>query len=66
MAKRISTGKAAKELGVGVKTVLRYIQDGDLPAEKLPGGHYRIRADDVTALMSEDRKVLELARRAGL
>jgi excisionase family DNA binding protein len=64
--KRISTGKAAKRLGVGVKTVLRYIQAGDLPAEKLPGGHYRIKDHDVEALMSEDRKVLELARRAGL
>lgn len=66
MDRKLSTGKAAKALGVCVKTVRRYIQDGDLPAEKLPKGHYRIRAEDVEALLSEDQKVLELARRAGI
>lgn len=66
MDRMMSTGKAAKVLGVCVKTVRRYIQDGDLPAEKLPKGHYRLRPEDVAALMSEDKKVLELARRAGI
>lgn len=64
--RHMSTGKAAKALGVCVKTVRRYILEGDLPAEKLPKGHYRIKDTDVEAMLSEDQKALELARRAGI
>nr|WP_246198243.1 helix-turn-helix domain-containing protein [Solidesulfovibrio aerotolerans] len=64
--KRIGTREAAKRLGVCAGTVRRYIQDGKLNASKLPGGHYRIRPEDVDALMDEDFKVLMLARKHGI
>jgi excisionase family DNA binding protein len=38
----ISVGFIAKGCGVSNTTVLRWISTGQLPAFRLPGGHYRI------------------------
>ena len=38
----ISVGYIAKGCGVSNTTVLRWISTGQLPAFRLPGGHYRI------------------------
>ncbi len=41
-------------LGVSVRTMRRYIADGQVPVYRLPSGHVRIRAATITALMSEE------------
>lgn len=49
----ISPQQAAKIFGVTDRTVLRYIERGDLPAVRLPGGRlYRIKRSDVESLLS--------------
>ena len=47
----LSTGQAAKLLGVHRSTVLRYIEEGKLRAQVLPGGQHRVRREDVEALL---------------
>jgi excisionase family DNA binding protein len=42
----ISVGFIAKHCGVSNTTVLRWINAGQLPAFKLPGGHFRIERTD--------------------
>jgi excisionase family DNA binding protein len=57
-AERLSTGEAAKELGVSGKTVLRWINVGLLPARLTrPGGQYRIDRADVERFMAEQQQV---------
>ena len=46
--------EAADMLGVSVRTIRRYIADGQVPVYRLPSGHVRIRAATITALMSEE------------
>ena len=41
-----SVGRVARQCGVSNSTVLRWIAAGDVPAFRLPGGHYRIDSDD--------------------
>lgn len=43
----ISTGEAAKRLGVDPATVWRWIAAGKLAAFRTPGGHWRIEAKEV-------------------
>lgn len=43
-----STGRAAKLIGVGPRTVLRYIKEGKISASLLPAGtQYRVAAEDL-------------------
>jgi excisionase family DNA binding protein len=42
----ISVGFIAKGCGVSNTTVLRWIGTGQLPAFRLPSGHYRIERND--------------------
>ena len=50
MPKFLSLAEVADSLGVSVKTVRRYIADGDLPAVRLGSTHtIRIRSEDVEA-----------------
>ena len=51
----ISVGFVAKRCGVSNTTVLRWIGSGELPAFRLPGGHYRINDRDFTAFTSKYR-----------
>jgi excisionase family DNA binding protein len=47
----LSTGEAAQLLGVHRSTILRYIEEGKLPAQVLPGGQHRVRREDVEKLL---------------
>lgn len=47
----ISVGFVARSCGVSNTTVLRWISTGQLPAFRLPGGHYRIVNDDFSAFL---------------
>jgi excisionase family DNA binding protein len=49
----ISVGFIAKSCGVSNTTVLRWITTKQLPAFRLPGGHYRIVKDDFTRFLSK-------------
>ena len=48
----ISVGMVAKHCGVSNTTVLRWITTGQLPAFRLPGGHYRIERDDFSGFLT--------------
>ena len=47
----MTTGEAARMLGVGLNTVKRWISSGDLRGICTPGGHWRILKDDLYAFM---------------
>jgi excisionase family DNA binding protein len=49
----LSVGFAAKHCGVSNTTVLRWITAGQLPAFRLPGGHYRIEREDFSTFMAK-------------
>ncbi len=47
-----SVGFVAKRCGVSNTTVLRWIGAGELPAFRLPGGHYRIERNDLSGFLA--------------
>ena len=47
----LTTGEVAEQLRVSEETVRRYIEGGQLPAIRLPGGHYRVRQAAVTGIL---------------
>jgi excisionase family DNA binding protein len=49
----ISVGFIAKHCGVSNTTVLRWINSGQLPAFKLPGGHFRVERSDFSSFLSK-------------
>jgi excisionase family DNA binding protein len=49
----ISVGFIAKGCGVSNTTVLRWISTGQLPAFRLPGGHYRIERNDFSEFLAK-------------
>ena len=48
----LSTGVAAKALGVNPATLRRWVELGLIPAVTLPSGVLRFRADDVAAALT--------------
>ena len=48
----MTTGEAARRLGVGLTTVKRWVQLGLLRAIRTPGGHWRIPAGEVERLLA--------------
>ncbi len=48
----ISVGVVARNCGVSNTTVLRWINNGEIPAFRLPGGHYRIHTTDFLDFMN--------------
>lgn len=52
----LTTGEAAKLLGVTSMTIIRYTVSGKLSVIRLPGGHRRIPRADVERLIEEGRK----------
>jgi excisionase family DNA binding protein len=50
----ISVGFIAKRCGVSNTTVLRWITTGQLPAFRLPGGHYRIEKGDFSEFLTKN------------
>ena len=53
----LTTGEAARKLYVTDETIRRWIAAGKLAAITLPSGQFRIRADDVEALLRGERVV---------
>jgi len=49
----VTTGEAAKMLGVGVNSVKRWIASGDLRGMQTPGGHWRIPETALHSFMRE-------------
>lgn len=45
----LTPSQVAKNWGVSLRTVQRYIADGRLKAVRLPGGYYRVHPDDAKA-----------------
>ena len=68
----LKTREAADLLKVTTQTIKNYIYSGKLKALKTPGGHHRIRRDDLFQMMGapstpaastpKDEKALELAK----
>ena len=48
----VTVGFIAKHCGVSNTTVLRWIVKGQLPAFRLPAGHYRIQRDDFVEFLT--------------
>ena len=54
MQRVLTTGEVARFCGVNFRTVLRWIERGQLVAYRLPGrGDHRIKMDDFLAFMAE-------------
>ncbi|MHB8127361.1 MAG: helix-turn-helix domain-containing protein [Desulfitobacteriaceae bacterium] len=52
----LSTGQVAKKLGVSSQAVINWIETEKIEAIKLPGGHYRIPADQFKTTAEQDAK----------
>jgi len=52
----LSTGQVAKKLGVSTQAVINWIEAEKIEAIKLPGGHYRIPADQFKTTAEQDAK----------
>lgn len=48
----ITVGFVARHCGVSNTTVLRWIERGQLPAFRLPAGHYRIQRESLTEFLT--------------
>jgi excisionase family DNA binding protein len=48
----ITVGFIARRCGVSNTTVLRWIERGELPAFRLPAGHYRIEREDFAEFLT--------------
>jgi excisionase family DNA binding protein len=46
----LTTAQAAAVLGVSKRTVIRMIEAGEVPAERTPGGHARVKLAHVAAI----------------
>ncbi len=47
MARTLSTSKAARLIGVGVVSIVNWIDQGQIKAGRTPGGHRRITVEDL-------------------
>jgi excisionase family DNA binding protein len=52
----MTASEVAELLGVSAETVRRYVRLGDLPANRLPSGHLRIRREDALKLLPKDEE----------
>jgi excisionase family DNA binding protein len=53
----VSTGEAARSLGISARTLARWAQEGLVtPALTTAGGHYRFDVDDLRAQLVEIAK----------
>ena len=64
-SKALSTMAAAQFCGVHYTTIRRWILAGDLSAFETPGGHLRIRKEDIDAFIASRRHVARTHRRPG-
>lgn len=52
----MKAAEVAQLLGVSPETVRRYVRLGELPANRLPSGHLRIRRGDAMKLLREHQE----------
>ncbi|MDP2848956.1 MAG: helix-turn-helix domain-containing protein [Humidesulfovibrio sp.] len=52
---RLRMGVAMQRLGVCRNTLKKYINEGYLDAERLPGGHWRISEESIDAMLNNTR-----------
>lgn len=55
----ITTGEAAKEMGVHPVTIWRAVRDGLLEAHKTPGGHNRIKLEELRLFIENGKRLSE-------
>jgi excisionase family DNA binding protein len=65
MDKVLTTREAAQRLGVSLRTIQLWVENGVLRAWKTAGGHRRIAKDSVEALLREKHLALEAAASTG-
>jgi excisionase family DNA binding protein len=56
----LTTGEAARKLRTSDETIRRWIAEGKLPAITLPSGQFRIRDEDVEAILRGDTEAVTL------
>ncbi|MGZ4511989.1 MAG: helix-turn-helix domain-containing protein [Mycobacterium sp.] len=54
MPEYLKAAEVARRWRVSPRTLQRYIASGRLKADRLPGGQYRIRAEDAEAALATD------------
>jgi len=59
----LSTGQAAKKVGVSSQTVLNWIESGKIEAIQTPGGHWRIPAHQFRTTEKQDEKFDKFLKR---
>lgn len=64
-SKTLTTGEAAKRLGVSLRTVQLWTANGTLATTRTPGRHRRILDSDVDALLRSMRSVDVLVEEGG-
>jgi len=57
----ITTGKAARQCGVGINTMKRWIQKGELTCVITPGGHWRIPKDEFERFLNKLHETEKIA-----
>ena len=56
MRQFLTTGQAAALCSVTPDAVLKWIKSGKIPANRTPGGHYRIRRGDLLAASAMEKE----------
>jgi excisionase family DNA binding protein len=54
----LTTGEAGRELRVSDEAIRNWIAQGKLPAITLPSGQFRIRREDVEAILRGDTEAV--------
>lgn len=54
-ARQAAERLAEKGMPVSKETVQRWCRDGKISASTLPGGHYRIRVEEIDAILRGER-----------
>jgi len=52
----LTTSEAARRFRVARSTITRWIRLGQLPAIRIPSGHWRVRRADVEKALREDQE----------
>jgi putative resolvase len=61
--KYYSTGKAARLIGVSFRTLKRWIYSGEISAQKMPNGRYRIQESEINRIVGVMSREIEALRK---